>query len=202
MSFPNIPDVDAAITIPQGGTISLLLASVAFEELGLAHIINAEAEKLQYVLGTIDGQALPETPRTIAELLLTNCSVNETLRNVIKKEILLEFTLEDILKISRNGGNIPVEAGSAWSVGTPFGQGNAQYFTLESEETEKTVVLGLGSNNIPVGSVHVFLTRYWRDWSSDVCSSDLYDSAQQRAGELPLQVSGNRSLGIFHHTHF
>lgn len=157
MSFPNIPDVDAAITIPQGGTISLLLASVAFEELGLAHIINAEAEKLQYVLGTIDGQAPPETPPTMAELLLTNCSVNETLRNVIKKEILLEFTLEDILKISRNGGSIPVEAGSAWSVGTPFGQGNAQYFTLESEETEKTVVLGLGSNNIPVGSVHVSL---------------------------------------------
>jgi len=157
MSFPNIPDVDAAITIPRGGTVSLLLASVAFEELGLAHIMNAEAEKLQYVLGTIEGQVLPETPPTIAEVLMTNCSVNKTLRNVIKKEILLEFTLEDILKIAVDGGDIPVEAGSAWSVGTPFGQGNAQYFTLGCRETEKTVVLGLGNNNIPVGSIKVSL---------------------------------------------
>lgn len=30
-----------------------LLASIAIEEMALAHIINAEAEKLQYIAGTL-----------------------------------------------------------------------------------------------------------------------------------------------------
>ena len=54
MSYPNIPTVDATISITLEEAINLLLASIAFEELGLAHIINAEAEKIQYVLGTLE----------------------------------------------------------------------------------------------------------------------------------------------------
>lgn len=174
MSFPNIPDVDAAITIPPGGVISLLLASVAFEELGLAHILNAEAEKVQYILGTLDGQYRPENPPTLAQLLLVDRSVNQTLRNIIKKEMLLQFKLEDILQIELTGGGDggAVEAGSAWSVGTPFGHGNAQYTTLDVEEDEKTVVLGLGSNNIPVGSVEI--TREDDTLSVTVSTDDPY----------------------------
>lgn len=46
MSFPNIPDnISPAIDLPTDQIINLLLASIAFEELGLAHIINAAAEK-------------------------------------------------------------------------------------------------------------------------------------------------------------
>ena len=41
MSFPNIPDVDASVDISTEDSVNLLLASIAFEELGLAHIINA-----------------------------------------------------------------------------------------------------------------------------------------------------------------
>lgn len=101
MSFPNIPDVDATIDITIEESVNLLLASIAFEELGLAHIINAEAEKIQYVLGTLDGQTLrQEVSPTIDELLDINNSVNKTLRNVIKKEMLLQFKLEDTLTIS------------------------------------------------------------------------------------------------------
>ncbi len=47
MSLPNIPDVDAKIKITLEDSVNLILASIAFEELGLAHIINAEAEKIQ-----------------------------------------------------------------------------------------------------------------------------------------------------------
>ena len=101
MSFPNIPDVDASIGITLNDSLNLLLASVAFEELGLAHIINAEAEKIQYVLGTLEGQTPPEPPATIPDLLRINRSVDRTLRNVIKKEMLLQFELEDILAIPR-----------------------------------------------------------------------------------------------------
>ncbi|MDR5658559.1 hypothetical protein RH915_03550 [Serpentinicella sp. ANB-PHB4] len=49
MSFPNIPDVTPEIDIDREDVINLLLASIAFEELGLAHIFNAEAEKIQYI---------------------------------------------------------------------------------------------------------------------------------------------------------
>ncbi len=100
MSFPNIPDVDATIDITIEESVNLLLASIAFEELGLAHIINAEAEKIQYVLGTLEGQTPLETPPTIEDLLEINNSVDKTLRNVIKKQMLLQFKLEDTISIS------------------------------------------------------------------------------------------------------
>ncbi len=95
MTFPNIPDVSPAIDISRDQVINLLLASIAFEELGLAHIINAEAEKIQYILGTLDEQTPPESP-TIEDLITINGSVNNTLRTVIKNQMLLQFKLEDV----------------------------------------------------------------------------------------------------------
>jgi Trk K+ transport system NAD-binding subunit len=100
MSMPNIPDVDATINITLEDSVNLLLASVAFEELGLAHIINAEAEKIQFILGTLEGQTPPETPPTIDELLEINRSVERTLRNVLKSQMLLQFKLEDTISIT------------------------------------------------------------------------------------------------------
>lgn len=167
MSYPNIPDVDASIDITVNDDVNLLLASIAFEELGLAHIINAEAEKIQYALGTIEEQTPLDPPPTIDELLEINQSVDTTLRNVIKNQMLLQFKLEDTITISTTTTTTsttttttttteePVDVGSAWSVGTDFGTGNAQYTTLDSDENEKTVVLGLGATYIPVGTVHI-----------------------------------------------
>lgn len=165
MSFPNIPDVDASIDISTEDSVNLLLASVAFEELGLAHLINAEAEKIQYVLGTIEGQARLDPPPTLEELLLVNQSVDHTLRDIIKKEMLLQFKLEDVLTISTTTTSTttttttttaePVEAGSAWSVGTDFGTGNAQYTFIDPEDTSKTVDLGLGNDHTDIGSVEM-----------------------------------------------
>ena len=99
MSFPNIPDVSPDIDICRGDVINLLLASIAFEELGLAHIINAEAEKIQFILGTLEG-CCPAKPPSIDDLLLINRSVEQTLRTVIKNQMLLQFKLEDILASS------------------------------------------------------------------------------------------------------
>jgi Trk K+ transport system NAD-binding subunit len=104
MSFPNIPDVDATIDLTTEDAVNLLLASIAFEELGLAHLINAEAEKIQYVLGTLE--TTPPAPPTIEELLEVNRSVDRTLRNVIKKEMLLQFKLEDTLSITPINGPV------------------------------------------------------------------------------------------------
>jgi len=97
MSFPTIPEIAPTISLDRNQVINLLLASIALEELSLAHIINAEAEKLQAVLGTLTGLAITAT--TISGLLSVNREVRRTLETVIKKEMLLEFKLEDILDI-------------------------------------------------------------------------------------------------------
>ncbi|MGE5474205.1 MAG: hypothetical protein ACM3UU_08310 [Ignavibacteriales bacterium] len=98
MSFPNIPDVSPDIEVNRDQVINLLLASIAFEELGLAHIINSEGEKIQFVIGTLEGHT-PSAPPTMAELLEINRSVEQTLRSVIKNQMLLQFKLEDVLEI-------------------------------------------------------------------------------------------------------
>lgn len=98
MSFPNIPDVTPEITISREQVINLLLASIAFEELGLAHLINAEAEKIQFALGV----SPPPSIQTISEV---NRSVERVLRQVIKKEMLLQFKLEDVLQIPDDNGD-------------------------------------------------------------------------------------------------
>jgi len=110
MSFPNIPDVTPIIDVNRDEVINLLLASIAFEELGLAHIINSEGEKIQFVLGTLDGSQ-PPVPPTLDELLKINRSVEQTLRSVIKNQMLLQFKLEDIL-------NIPGETTSSTTTST------------------------------------------------------------------------------------
>lgn len=98
MSFPNIPQITPAISVSEEQAVNLLLASIAFEELGLAHVINAEAEKIQYVIGTLPGQTPPE-PLTEANLLSIDRSVDQILRTVIKNQMLLQFKLEDLLPL-------------------------------------------------------------------------------------------------------
>ncbi len=95
MSFPTIPNVTPSISINREQVCNLLLASIAFEELGLAHIINAEGEKIQAVIGTLPGVTIPGT--TINGLISINREVNRTLKTVLKTQMLLQFKLEDVL---------------------------------------------------------------------------------------------------------
>lgn len=103
MSYPNIPDITPDIDIKRKDVINLLLASIALEELGLSHIINAEAEKIQYVLGTLhrDDYRKPDQHVTVEQLLKINRSVEVALRNVIKNQMLLQFKLEDTINLSK-----------------------------------------------------------------------------------------------------
>ncbi|HWR19666.1 MAG TPA: hypothetical protein VN608_08585 [Clostridia bacterium] len=91
MGMPNIPDIKPEIEITFEETIKLLLASIAFEELSLAHIMNAEAEKIQEVVKCSGGK--------LDSLLIIDESVERILRDVIKKEMLLEFKFENILEL-------------------------------------------------------------------------------------------------------
>ena len=95
MSQANIPNITPAITISRSDVINLLLASIALEELGLAHIINAEAEKIQYALGTLPGLS---PSATLGQILAVNESVSDMLDLVIKKELLLESKLKQVIK--------------------------------------------------------------------------------------------------------
>lgn len=97
MPFPNIPDISPCINFTKEDAANLLLASIAFEELGLAHIINAEAEKIQSVIGTIDGQEIKNP--SIDDLERIDRAVEKTLKNMIETEIVLQFKFEDILEL-------------------------------------------------------------------------------------------------------
>jgi len=61
------------------------------EELGLSHIINAEGEKIQYALGTLEGISSPNA--TIDEILQVNKSVTKLLDAVAKNQGLLSLKM-------------------------------------------------------------------------------------------------------------
>lgn len=92
MGMPTIPDIKPKIEITIEETIKLLLASIALEELSLAHIMNAEAEKIQEVM------KCPSSDK-LHDLICIDKDVEKVLRDVIKKEILLEFKFENILEL-------------------------------------------------------------------------------------------------------
>lgn len=98
MSMPNIPDINPEITITREQVINLLLASIALEEIGLSHILNSEGEKIQSALGTLVPGSIP-LATNVNDLIEINQSVEKTLRNIIKKEMLLEFKLENTMDL-------------------------------------------------------------------------------------------------------
>ncbi|NLK86606.1 MAG: hypothetical protein GX279_03830 [Clostridiaceae bacterium] len=93
MSMADIPNIDPTISISRDDAINLLLASIAFEELGLANVINAEAQKVQSILGTLEGQTVKNP--SIDDLERIDDIVDRILQDVIKKEMLLQFKLEN-----------------------------------------------------------------------------------------------------------
>jgi hypothetical protein len=90
-----IPNITPLITVSRDDAISLLLSSIALEEIGLSHIINVEGEKLQYVLGTLPGITGPGA--TISDILNVNASVQDTLRALTQKEFILSSKLDSVL---------------------------------------------------------------------------------------------------------
>jgi len=219
MSMPNIPDVDATLSITLEDSVNLMLASVAFEELGLSHIINAEAEKIQYVLGTLfPEQEPPVTPPTVEELLEIDRSVDLTLRNVIKNQMLLQFKLEDTLSISTTTTSStttttttteePEQVGSAWSQGTHFGESAiAQYTTLESNENDKSVELVMGATEIDVGTVQIhrsgnsLFVTVTTDSPYIMSQTHLYVEDTPPTNSAPGQLGHTYDPGFFFTTH-
>ncbi|MGF2623905.1 collagen-like protein [Bacillus cereus] len=101
MSQANIPNITPSIVVTRDQLIPLLLSSIAIEELGLSHIINAEGEKIQFALSNLSqlGERV-----TIDELLQINNSVASTLKVVTSQEMLLEMKLSGILSTDVSTG--------------------------------------------------------------------------------------------------
>ncbi|MEG2000960.1 MAG: hypothetical protein RR053_06180 [Evtepia sp.] len=91
MSFPNIPDITPDINITLEDSVNLLLASIAMEEMSLSKLMDAETAKILCVLKDCrrDGAILPDA-------IEINQSVNSTIQNMIKLQMLLQFKLEKV----------------------------------------------------------------------------------------------------------
>ncbi len=96
MSMPNIPNIDTNINISKEDSLNIILASIGLEELSLAHLINAEAEKIQFALGTLDSA---KCPQSFDDILIANKSAQEVLKNSLKMQLLLGMKLGDVLEM-------------------------------------------------------------------------------------------------------
>jgi hypothetical protein len=86
MGMPNIDSIkDALMNLEKTDGVNLLLISIAMEEIGLSHIINALGEKIQESQGS--------------HIETTSKAVSRVLQDVIKKEMLLQFKLESVKEI-------------------------------------------------------------------------------------------------------
>lgn len=104
LSQANLPNITPTISIDREDSINLILASIALSELGLSHIINAEGEKLQYILGTLPG-ITPSDPPTISDILAVNESIRTMLNDVTRTEFLLSSKLASVLSAPTGTGS-------------------------------------------------------------------------------------------------
>lgn len=98
MSMPNIPNLNPQISVNRDDAVNIILSSIGMEELSLAHILNAEAEKIQFALGTLEtagGQA-----SSMTDILETNKLASKMVRNVIKNQMLLSMKMEDTVDLA------------------------------------------------------------------------------------------------------
>jgi hypothetical protein len=95
VSLPHFPDLPDHFTYEK--SIAQILTSIAMEEIGLSHVINAEGEKIQYILGTLEGSR-PPTPPTIDQVIEINQTVRDTLQQVAFNQMFLSAKMADALK--------------------------------------------------------------------------------------------------------
>ena len=96
MSLPSFPVVDPPIQ--REDAVNQILSSIAMEELGMSHILNAEGEKLQYILGTLPGLSGPAA--TVGDVLAANESVRGLLETAVQNQLFLKAKMQGALEAS------------------------------------------------------------------------------------------------------
>ena len=95
MSMPKFSEDIKDLT--RENVINQILSSIAMEELALSHILNAEGEKIQFALGTLDGSA-PTQPSTVEQVLDINQSVRRLLETTSRIQLILRGKMADALR--------------------------------------------------------------------------------------------------------
>lgn len=94
MSISDFPDLSESLkNLTMKDSILLLYSSVAIEEFALAHLINAEAEKLDTIL------CQHKKDLTCSSLIRINDELQSSLSDIVNKEMLLLNKLENITKL-------------------------------------------------------------------------------------------------------
>ena len=156
MSLPSFPKVDPPIE--REGAVNQILSSIAMEELGLSHILNAEGEKLQYILGTLPGLSGPSA--TVGDVLTATESVRSMLETAVQNQLFLKAKMQGALTASpMQGPTGPTgPTGATGPAGGPAGATGAtgpagatgatgpviytqQRNTLKMQETSKEIIL-------------------------------------------------------------
>jgi hypothetical protein len=96
MQFSTDSVTDVEFKQGRNDSLNLLLYSIALEGISLSRLIDAEAEKIRPVLN------MGSEESSIQNILDINNSVQKTLNDMIKLEILIQTKLEDIIEIVRN----------------------------------------------------------------------------------------------------
>lgn len=98
MSFPNIPDINPKINITFEDSINLLLTSIAMEEISLSKLMDAETQKISCVLGDCMHNHC-DHGSVLHDAVEINKSVDGTIKDMIKLQMLLQFKLDNIKDI-------------------------------------------------------------------------------------------------------
>ncbi|SHJ98167.1 Collagen triple helix repeat-containing protein [Anaerocolumna jejuensis DSM 15929] len=95
MSIPNFPDISPDITREKA--LNMILASIALEEVGLSHIINAEGEKIQYVINELHKKT--GCSASVDDILSVNKSVESLIDALMQMQIFLKNKMDHVLDV-------------------------------------------------------------------------------------------------------
>ena len=98
MSMPKIENID----IDKCSAASALLQSIALEEAAISHILNAEGEKIQKIIG------MPNCDHN--DILEVNKSVQETVEKVTSLEAILKEKLDLVIPFLKDCCKKPLKA--------------------------------------------------------------------------------------------
>lgn len=88
MTIPNFQDFKPEGDLSLEDAISLVMSSVAMEEISLSKLIDAETNKLLHIVNKEDS--------CLKDIVLLNNSIDRTVKDITKLEILLQHKLESI----------------------------------------------------------------------------------------------------------
>jgi hypothetical protein len=93
VSMPEFPKPNPDFT--QDQALTMILSSIALEEVAFSHIINAEGEKIQYILNrtSVDG-----CPVDLKDIIAVNKSVTDLLEVILQNQMILKSKMDRVLK--------------------------------------------------------------------------------------------------------